>query len=86
MGGRNDEIVGVDRREIEFARMRSDMARALRTSHGLRRALSKTYAFMTHNLIYLKTCDVALPMDMQSCLICVAQGRNAFEHQGQVGR
>jgi hypothetical protein len=30
MGSRNDEIVGVDRREIEFARMRSDMARAER--------------------------------------------------------
>lgn len=42
MGGRNDEIVGVDRREIEFARMRSDMARA-ESRHFI--VLSKTSTF-----------------------------------------
>lgn len=45
MANRNDDIVGVDRREIEFARMRCEMARAER---GLHRVLREDLDF--HNV------------------------------------
>lgn len=65
MDTRNDDIVGVDRREIEFARMRSEMARA---ECGLHRAFEQDLDFhptYTYSICISISIDVVPLMNMQ---------------------
>jgi len=71
MGTRNDDIVGVDRREIEFTRMRSEMARAERqdTLTSLCPGRDLDIQPTSHRDMYAfyssKTVDIAPQMNMQ---------------------